>query len=125
MSPEDRRSEKASARLKPCRGPPMTLGVATTAEVRLIIWRKECQHQVEPDPAGMAAQYGPDTPVLDWRERLVHSGCGGRPARGPSGDSADVECGTILLRRSRAQPVDLRLTEFCGRVTVSRSSWGL
>jgi hypothetical protein len=26
----------------------------------------------------MAARYGAETPVLDWRERLVCSGCGGR-----------------------------------------------
>jgi hypothetical protein len=29
----------------------MTLGVAAAASVRLIVWCKECQHQVEPDPA--------------------------------------------------------------------------
>jgi hypothetical protein len=48
---------------------------------------KECQHQVEPDPAEqitsamfteMAARYGAETPVLDWRERLVCSKCGSR-----------------------------------------------
>jgi hypothetical protein len=37
---------------------------------------QECQHQVEPDPAEMAARYGAETPVLDWRERLVCSKCG-------------------------------------------------
>jgi hypothetical protein len=46
----------------------MTLGVAATAQVRLIVWCKERQHQVEPDPAEMAARYGAETPVLDWRE---------------------------------------------------------
>jgi hypothetical protein len=45
---------------------------------RLIVWCKACQHQVEPDPAEMAARYGADTSVLDWRERLVCSGCGSR-----------------------------------------------
>jgi hypothetical protein len=50
-------------------GPPTTLGAA--AQIRLIVWCKSCQHQVEPDPAGMAARYGADTSVLDWRERLV------------------------------------------------------
>jgi len=29
----------------------MTLGVAAAAGVRLIVWCKECRHQVEPDPA--------------------------------------------------------------------------
>jgi hypothetical protein len=56
----------------------MTLGVAAEAGVRLIVWCKACQHQVEPDPAEMAARYGADTSVLDWRERLVCSECGSR-----------------------------------------------
>jgi hypothetical protein len=59
-------------------GPPMTLGGAAAAQVRLIVWCKSCQYQVEPDPAEMAARYGADTSVLDWRERLVCSKCGGR-----------------------------------------------
>jgi hypothetical protein len=49
----------------------MTLGSAAAACVRLIVWCNECQHQVEPDPAEMAARYGAETPVLDWRERLA------------------------------------------------------
>jgi hypothetical protein len=57
-------------------GPPMTLGNAAAASVRLIVWCWDCRHQVEPDPAEMAARYGADTPVLDWRERLVCSRCG-------------------------------------------------
>jgi hypothetical protein len=28
----------------------MTLGNAAAARVRLIVWCKECRHQVEPDP---------------------------------------------------------------------------
>ena len=64
--------------MKPYRGPPMTLGVAAAAGVRLIVWCKECQRQVEPDPAEMASRYGAETSVLDWRERLVCSRCGGR-----------------------------------------------
>jgi hypothetical protein len=58
-------------------GPPMTLGAAAAAGVRLIVWCKSCQHQVEPDPAEVVARYGADTSVLDWRERLVCSECGG------------------------------------------------
>jgi hypothetical protein len=42
-------------------GPPMTLGSAATAEVRLIVWCKGCSHQVEPDSAEMAARYGAGT----------------------------------------------------------------
>jgi hypothetical protein len=56
----------------------MTLGVAAAAGVRLIVWCKECQHQVEPDPAEMAQRYGAATTVLDWSARLVCSRCGSR-----------------------------------------------
>jgi len=56
----------------------MTLGAAAAAGVRLIVWCKACRHQVEPDPAEMAARYGDSTTVLDWRDRLVCSRCGGR-----------------------------------------------
>jgi hypothetical protein len=35
-------------------------------------------HQVEPDPAELVEWHGADTPVVDWRERLVCSKCGGR-----------------------------------------------
>jgi len=59
-------------------GPPMTLGTAAAAQVRLIVWCKSCQHQVEPDPAEMSARYGAETPVLDWHERLVCCRCGSR-----------------------------------------------
>ena len=55
----------------------MTLGTAAAAQVRLIVWCKACQHQVEPNPAEMAARYGTDILVLGWGERLVCSefGC--------------------------------------------------
>jgi hypothetical protein len=56
----------------------MTLGNAAAARVRLILWCKDRQHQVEPDPGEMAARYGVETPVLEWRERLVCSKCGSR-----------------------------------------------
>ena len=59
-------------------GPPMTLGNAVNAKVRLIVWCKTCGHPVEPDPVEMVARYGAATPVLDWRDRLVCSRCGGR-----------------------------------------------
>jgi len=48
--PEQPQLEGASA-VKPYRGPPMTLGAAAAAQVRLIVSCKACQHQVEPDPA--------------------------------------------------------------------------
>jgi Zn finger protein HypA/HybF involved in hydrogenase expression len=54
----------------------MTLGNAAAADVRLIVWCRDCQHQVEPDPAEMAQRYGRETTIPDWRERLVCSRCG-------------------------------------------------
>ena len=56
----------------------MTVGIATAAGARLIVSWTECRRQVEPDPAEMAARYGADTSVLDWREPLVCSECGSR-----------------------------------------------
>ena len=56
----------------------MTPGVAGAAGVRLIVWCKECQHQVAPDPAEMATRCGAETSVLDWRDRLVCSRCKSR-----------------------------------------------
>jgi hypothetical protein len=46
--------------------------------VRLIVWCKSCQHRLEPDPAEQARRYGDEMPLLEWRERLVCSQCGGR-----------------------------------------------
>jgi hypothetical protein len=59
-------------------GPPMTLGNAAAAHVRLIVWCLDCHHQIEPDPAEMAARYGVGMTVPDWHARLVCSECGGR-----------------------------------------------
>jgi hypothetical protein len=59
-------------------GPPMTLGNAAAARVRLIVWCKDCSHQVESDPGEMAQRYSAAMTVLDWRERLICSQCGSR-----------------------------------------------
>jgi hypothetical protein len=59
-------------------GPPMTLGNAAKAGVRLIVWCRDCGRQIEPDPAEMAERYGADTAVPDWCGRLVCSECGSR-----------------------------------------------
>jgi hypothetical protein len=56
----------------------MMLDAAAAGGVRLIVWCRECQHQVEPDPAEQARRYGDGTTVPDWRERLVCSRCGSR-----------------------------------------------
>ena len=50
--------------MKPYRGPPMTLGNAAAARVRLIVWCRHCGRQVEPDPAEMAGRYGAEKPFL-------------------------------------------------------------
>src|SRR6516165_11589955 len=52
-------------------GPPMTLGNAAVARVRLIVWCKARGHQVDPDPAEMAAPYGDETSVLGASGRSV------------------------------------------------------
>jgi hypothetical protein len=54
-------------------GPPMTLGSAAEAGLRLIVWCRGCGHQVEPDPTQLAERFGAERRVLDWRERLVCS----------------------------------------------------
>jgi hypothetical protein len=56
----------------------MTLGNAATTELRLIVWCRGCGQQVEPDLARLAERYGAETPVLEWRERLVCSHYGSR-----------------------------------------------
>jgi len=56
----------------------MTLGGAAAAGVRIIVWCKACQHQIEPDPAELAERYGVGVAVLDWHDRLVCSRCGSR-----------------------------------------------
>jgi hypothetical protein len=69
----------------------MTLGNAAVAHVRLIVVAGDCQHQVEPAPAEMVARYGAATQVLDWREWLVCSKCGGpRNRYGPDRDGAAI-----------------------------------
>jgi hypothetical protein len=60
------------------RGPPMTLGNAAAARVRLIVWCLDRGRQVEPDPDEMAARSGAETLVREWHARLVCSGCGSR-----------------------------------------------
>lgn len=51
----------------------MTLGGAAKARLRLIVWWKNCQHQLEPDPAEQAQQQGTETSVLDWRRSATIS----------------------------------------------------
>jgi hypothetical protein len=51
-------------------GPPMTLGNAAAARVRLIVWCKECGRRVEPDPAEQARRYGVEMAVPDCTSGL-------------------------------------------------------
>jgi len=39
----------------------------------IIIWCRSCGRQADPDPSELAARYGAETSVLDWRERLICS----------------------------------------------------
>jgi hypothetical protein len=59
-------------------GPPATLGSSAAARVCLIVWCRDCGHQVEPDPAEQAERYGAEMTLPDWRDRLVCSKCGSR-----------------------------------------------
>ena len=54
----------------------MTLGSSAQAHIRLIVWCRDCRHQIEPDPADQAHRYGADTTVPNWHKRLVCSACG-------------------------------------------------
>jgi len=56
----------------------MTLESAAAAHLRLMVWCKAYRHQVNLDPAEQARWYGPETPVPEWRRRLVCSQCGSR-----------------------------------------------
>jgi hypothetical protein len=86
----------------------MTLGVAAAAGVPLIVWRKECRHQVEPDPAEMATRYGAEMPALDWRERLICSRSRGRQVN-------MVLTGTCLRRKWQASGPDRVLPSGSGQ----------
>ncbi len=59
-------------------GPPMTLGNAAAARVRLLVRCLDCRHRVEADPAEMAERYGSEMTVPDWHARLVCGKCGSR-----------------------------------------------
>ena len=59
-------------------GPPMTLGNAAEAKVRLVVWCLDCHREVEPDPGEQVRRYGAGMSVIDRHSRLVCSGCGSR-----------------------------------------------
>jgi len=61
----------------------MTLGNAAAACVRVIVWCKDCRHQVERAAAEMAQRCGVETAMPDWRDRLVCSRCSSRRSTPP------------------------------------------
>jgi hypothetical protein len=72
----------------------------------------------EPDPADMAARYGAETPVLDWRERLV---CSPVAAACRADMMARVKCA-----RSRLLPPRImsRQTVHCSSLIVAPTEGG-
>jgi hypothetical protein len=52
----------AERRKKSPPGPPMTVGGTAAAGIRLIVWRRDCGRQVEPDPAEKGQKHGAGTP---------------------------------------------------------------
>ena len=87
-------------------GPPMTLGNAAAARVRLIVWCKACGHRAEPDPAEIAQRYGAETTVPDWRERLVCSQMRQPQYRhGGDRDRAGIAVTAPLLSKSPSRPL--------------------
>jgi hypothetical protein len=73
-----RRAPRPAPAVKAYAGPPMTLGNAASAHVRLIVWCKSCGRRTEPEAAEMAKRYGLKTSVIDWSKRLVCSRCRSR-----------------------------------------------
>jgi hypothetical protein len=59
-------------------GRPATLGTTLNAHLDLIVWCKDCRHQVEPDVVEQIARYGADLILLAWHKRLVCSRCWSR-----------------------------------------------
>ncbi len=56
--------------------PPMTLGNASAARVRLIVWCLDCWHEVEPELRRDGEAVRCQMSIPDWHSRLVCSHCG-------------------------------------------------
>jgi hypothetical protein len=56
--PQQRTAHSAGVAVNSYTGPPMTLGNAAAARVRLIVWCKACGHQVERAPTEQTRRYG-------------------------------------------------------------------
>jgi hypothetical protein len=59
-------------------GPPMTLGNAASAKVRLIASCKACGYRAEPNVDALAAALGTNFPVPEWMACPRCSRCGSR-----------------------------------------------
>src|SRR3954453_6243381 len=57
---------------------PATLGSTLAAHLALIVWCKDCRHQVEPDVAEQVERYGAELILLEWAGRLRCGACGSR-----------------------------------------------
>jgi hypothetical protein len=66
-----------SPKVKPEPGPPMTPGDAAAC-VRFIVWCRNAAIRSRPIPPRWRLDTGAETPILDWRDRLVCSKCGSR-----------------------------------------------
>ena len=55
--------------MKPISGPPMTLGNAAAAYVRLIACASIAAIKPSPTPTRWPLGYGAETPLLDWRKQ--------------------------------------------------------
>jgi hypothetical protein len=94
-------------------GRPATLGSSAAAGVRLIVWCRDCGHQVEADPAEQAQRYGAEMTVPEWRDRLVCSKMrqprdryGGYWDRAPGLASASPSFPTILCSSFADRRID-------------------
>jgi hypothetical protein len=81
------------------------------AKLRLIVLVPRVRHQVEPDPFQLAQRRGPDTLVLDWRERRVcflvrrpGGGFRGERDRGARGVLITWACAPVPLCSRRVWP---------------------
>src|SRR5215212_5233581 len=54
-------------------GRPATLGSTLAAHLALIVWCKECRHQVEPDVSEQVERYGAELILPEW---AAHIRCG-------------------------------------------------
>ena len=72
---------------------PATLGSTLAAHLALIVWCKDCRHQVEPDVAEQVERYGAGLTLIEWR--------GGSGVRQPAVDFVVSNGRRLIGRRGR------------------------